>query len=1229
MILEYVLKYHLQDCINILTEEDILAFYSIKIDFLKLFEIYPDIGDKVLCSPVDSLPQCHEDIIKAQQYILEQSEYKSTIEELPHCFLKKNVHARIFGLPVCPELHRTIFPKNVDLGCFLKVTGTIVRVTQAKMLEYQRKYVCVKCKFENCVQAEFEHRYVLKAPSRCGNDEARCKCSTFTQVHLVSREHCKDYQEIKIQEQVNKLGIGTIPGSMWVVLEDDLVDSCKPGDDVHICGTVRRRWRPAILAKQSEVELVLQANYLEVCNAQKSEVLAAAPDVKECFDEFWAKYEACPLKGRDQILKTVCPQVYGLYSVKLALLLTVLTGAAGAADAEAGAQAKSGAGDDSITRVRGQCHLLLVGDPGTGKSQLLRAGAALAARSVLTSGAGSTRAGLTCSALREGGEWQLEAGALVLADGGVCCVDELAQLKPHDRAAVHEAMEQQTVSVAKVSSWQRALVLDGGVCCVDELAQLKPHDRAAVHEAMEQQTVSVAKVSSWQRALVLDGGVCCVDELAQLKPHDRAAVHEAMEQQTVSVAKVSSWQRALVLDGGVCCVDELAQLKPHDRAAVHEAMEQQTVSVAKVSGWQRALVLDGGVCCVDELAQLKPHDRAAVHEAMEQQTVSVAKVSSWQRALVLDGGVCCVDELAQLKPHDRAAVHEAMEQQTVSVAKVSSWQRALVLDGGVCCVDELAQLKPHDRAAVHEAMEQQTVSVAKAGIVCKLNTRCAVVAACNPRGRYEPAEPLHHNVALGTPLLSRFDLIFILLDTKNKAWDKLVSSYILFGGAQTIDSKKQWSIEKLQMYIGLVGGVRTEMTAAANTVLRAYYMSQRRAATRDPSRTTVRMLDSLVRLSQAHCRLMRRTCILPADAVTAAALVDLSMQDCALADTTDALHDSFHKHPDFHYLCTARTLLTKLNLYEIWQNELLSYAKLLQVDHQTIEREIENKSSKLFEKFDDVSDDNIPLSSTLVTSSYFKKKNDDHVDFVNNDTDDRPVFDSRDNVNVKFAATLKKHAALNKLERKPPLVQKSRKRKRKENVNNQKLGKKKSDKSVKNHVLDSISESDSEEQNTTVNLNGVPSVNDIFNDIGIDFNFDDSGKSNAVIENSKISADGKAESREADVDIKVIENKKVKSSESFDENKESEKDSVSTLNPNTSSNTRSKLRQFQCVEKHDISKYEEKVHASIVHKENEVIVKLENVSDSIHNSSYASKKSVTSSQVSIFESSDCDIDLDI
>lgn len=88
-----------------------------------MFETYPDVGDKVLCEPVQTLPICDKEIIKAQQNILESNDYKIALSSLEYCYLKKNVHARFFGLPVCPELHRTVFPKNVDLGCFLKVTG--------------------------------------------------------------------------------------------------------------------------------------------------------------------------------------------------------------------------------------------------------------------------------------------------------------------------------------------------------------------------------------------------------------------------------------------------------------------------------------------------------------------------------------------------------------------------------------------------------------------------------------------------------------------------------------------------------------------------------------------------------------------------------------------------------------------------------------------------------------------------------------------------------------------------------------------------------------------------------------------------------------------------------------------------------------------------------------------------------------------------------------------------
>ena len=213
---------------------------------------------------------------------------------------------------------------------------------------------------------------------------------------------------------------------MLMVLEDDLVDRLNPGDKVRITGTLKT-FREE---RSGKFKNYIYVNHIEPLEQEFEELQLSEEDEEKIIELSQDPHIY------DKIIKSTAPSIRGYRDVKEAIALQLFGGAAKQLADE--------------TRLRGDIHILIVGDPGIGKSQMLKYVSKLAPRSIYTSGKGTTGAGLTAAAVRdELGGWSLEAGALVLGDQGNVCVDELDKMRAEDRSALHEALEQQTVSIAK------------------------------------------------------------------------------------------------------------------------------------------------------------------------------------------------------------------------------------------------------------------------------------------------------------------------------------------------------------------------------------------------------------------------------------------------------------------------------------------------------------------------------------------------------------------------------------------------------------------------------------------------------------------------------------------------------------------------------------------------------------------------------------------------------------
>lgn len=336
---------------------------------------------------------------------------------------RPRLHLRVTGLPESQKM----MPRDLrseHLGRFLAVPGLVKKVTEVRPMVNEAAF---ECRFCGNIEHHIQEDELLAEPPACSG------CDKTGPWRLIEEEsRFVDFQKVEIQESPEGLRGGAQPERLTVHLKDDLVHEVAPGDRVILNGILTTLARRTGSQKRIEFNKLLVGVSIELEQQEFEEIELTEEDEEMILD-----LSRDP-RVYERFRASFAPTIYGLETEKDALILTLFGGVA--------KHYKDG------SRSRGDIHLLMVGDPGVAKSQLLRYLSKLAPRAIFTSGKSASAAGLTAAAVKDEfgeGQWTLEAGALVLADMGVACIDELDKMSTQDQSSMHQAMEQQEISVAK------------------------------------------------------------------------------------------------------------------------------------------------------------------------------------------------------------------------------------------------------------------------------------------------------------------------------------------------------------------------------------------------------------------------------------------------------------------------------------------------------------------------------------------------------------------------------------------------------------------------------------------------------------------------------------------------------------------------------------------------------------------------------------------------------------
>ena len=344
--------------------------------------------------------------------------------------IKDEIRARIKNYPIKRSLRQI----NADrIEKMTSISGMVVRSSEIKPLAKELTYVCPD---HHVTQIFLLKGMSVNVPVKCSNP----KCTQNDLELKPESSRFIDFQIVRLQELPEDLPPGQLPHYIDVTIKQDLVDNARPGDRIILTGIVRIEQEPIVgvsRASSGLYRLRVDGNNIEFIGGKgtKSSRRSEREEISPEAEKMIKLLSMDPNIDR-RLVDSFAPHIKGHELIKEAILYLIVGSTQRVLD------------DGS--KIRGDINIFLVGDPGTAKSEMLKFCTRIAPRGLYTSGRGSTAAGLTAAVVKDkSGIFMLEAGAVVLGDQGLVCIDEFDKMKPEDRSALHEVMEQQSASISK------------------------------------------------------------------------------------------------------------------------------------------------------------------------------------------------------------------------------------------------------------------------------------------------------------------------------------------------------------------------------------------------------------------------------------------------------------------------------------------------------------------------------------------------------------------------------------------------------------------------------------------------------------------------------------------------------------------------------------------------------------------------------------------------------------